>query len=94
MDERYNTNMEEAVSKIKKSRVLTIHGTDDTVIPVEDGKSIAQLIDQHELYLIENADHNFTQDPHLEALIKRVSQFLKIAANAKQGYVASWPTGP
>jgi len=81
MNERFNTNMEKAVSKIKKSRVLTIHGTKDTVIPVEDGKSIAQLIDQHELYLIEEADHNFTQDPHLEALAKRVSQFLETTIN-------------
>eukprot|EP00210_Caulerpa_lentillifera_P008529 g8136.t1 len=83
LNERLNTNMEEAAAKIKNSKVLTVHGTSDAVIPFEDAESIDKLVEKHELYLIENADHNFSQDSHLEALTKRVLQFLEPAKSSE-----------
>lgn len=59
---------------ITLSEVLTIHGTGDQVVPMEDAQSYSQIIRQHELYLIEGGDHNFRA--HLDAVAKKVASFI------------------
>lgn len=76
MEERLNTNMQEAAEKIKVSEVLTIHGTKDQVIPCEDAKHFAQFIMPHVLAQIEGADHNFTEAAASNAMIHKLVNFL------------------
>ena len=76
MDSRLNLDMGSAVKKITKSRVLTVHGKADVTISVEDAKDFASCIAQHELAVIDEADHNFTQQKHLQALVEKSIAFL------------------
>ncbi|KAK3014721.1 hypothetical protein RJ639_008391 [Escallonia herrerae] len=59
--DRLNTNMHEASLRIDKGcRVLTVHGSADEVIPVEDAFEFAKLIPNHKLHVIEGANHGYT----------------------------------
>ena len=64
------------VRNITLSEVLTVHGTQDQVIPMEDAQTISQLIRQHELFLVEGADHNFKAASHSDAAAKKVAAFI------------------
>ena len=41
-------------------RFLTVHGSADTTIPVDDAYEFAKLIPNHKLHVIEGANHNYT----------------------------------
>jgi len=59
--ERLNTDMRAAsVSISKECRFLTVHGSADTTIPVDDAYEFAKLIPNHKLHVIEGANHNYT----------------------------------
>ncbi|KAK2989668.1 hypothetical protein RJ640_021588 [Escallonia rubra] len=59
--DRLNTNMHEASLQIDKGcRVLTVHGSADEVIPVEDAFEFAKLIPNHKLHVIEGSNHGYT----------------------------------
>jgi len=59
--ERLNTDMHAAsVSIFKECRFLTVHGSADTTIPVDDAYEFAKLIPNHKLHVIEGANHNYT----------------------------------
>ncbi|KAL8223328.1 hypothetical protein R6Q57_018803 [Mikania cordata] len=74
--ERLNTNMHEAGLKINPDcRVLTVHGSADEVIPVEDALEFAKIIANHELKIIEGANHCY--DNHRDKLVAVVLAFLK-----------------
>ncbi|ESQ45815.1 hypothetical protein EUTSA_v10010563mg [Eutrema salsugineum] len=74
--ERLNTDMHEACLKIdKECRVLTVHGSDDEVIPVEDAKEFAKIIPNHKLEIVEGADHCYTK--HQSELVSTVMEFIK-----------------
>ncbi|XP_056842530.1 uncharacterized protein LOC108857690 isoform X3 [Raphanus sativus] len=74
--ERLNTDMHEACLKIdKECRVLTVHGSDDEVIPVEDAKEFAKIIPNHKLEIVEGADHCYTK--HQSQLVAIVTEFVK-----------------
>ena len=64
------------VRNITLSEVLTIHGSADKVVPVEDAQSFAALIRQHELSIIEGGDHNFRSTAHADAVAKKVVAFI------------------
>jgi pimeloyl-ACP methyl ester carboxylesterase len=69
--------MQSAVAKIQHSKILTVHGTADSVIPVEDGKGYAELIPNSDLVIVEGADHNFRGKPeHAEQLIQVVVDYM------------------
>lgn len=76
MAERLGLDMGAAASKISISEVLTIHGTADTTIPVEDAHSFAKAIATHTLSLVDGADHNFRNPAHAEVAIKRIVEYL------------------
>ncbi|CAN0882010.1 hypothetical protein LINGRAHAP2_LOCUS14564 [Linum grandiflorum] len=60
-------------------RVLTVHGTKDQLVPVEDAMQFAKLIRNHSLHIVEGADHDYTL--HQEQLISIVFNFLSQPAH-------------
>nr|KYP46179.1 Putative uncharacterized protein YDL057W family [Cajanus cajan] len=74
--DRLGTNMYEACLQIdKECRVLTIHGSSDEIIPVEDAFEFAKIIPNLKLHVIEGADHRFSN--HREELSSVVVNFIK-----------------
>lgn len=58
-------------------RVLTVHGTEDEIIPVDDAKEFDKIISNHKLYILEGADHNYTAELHQVELATVVLDFIK-----------------
>lgn len=56
-------------------RVLTIHGSKDEIVPSEDAMEFAKLIPNHELYIMEGANHSYAA--HQGGLASVVLDFLK-----------------
>lgn len=56
-------------------RVLTIHGSKDQTVPVQDAYEFAKFIPNHKLHVIEGANHRYTE--YIENLIVLVLQFIK-----------------
>ncbi|XP_027333852.1 uncharacterized protein LOC113848500 [Abrus precatorius] len=82
--DRFNTNMHEACLQIdKECRVLTVHGSSDTVIPVEDASEFAKIIPDHKLHIIEGADHSYTN--HQDELASVVVNFIKECLHQDKG---------
>ncbi|KAI3447143.1 hypothetical protein Pfo_003808 [Paulownia fortunei] len=76
MMERLNTNMHEACLSIyERCRVLTVHGSADEVIPVEDALEFAKIIRNHQLQIIEEANHGYFS--HQDELTSTVLPFIK-----------------
>ncbi|KAF1887485.1 hypothetical protein Lal_00040539 [Lupinus albus] len=74
--DRLDTNMHEASLQIdKECRVLTVHGSLDTTVPVEDAFEFAKIIPNHKLHIIEGANHSFTE--HQDVLASVVVNFIK-----------------
>ncbi|KAJ0964495.1 hypothetical protein J5N97_025633 [Dioscorea zingiberensis] len=74
--DRLSTDMRAACTCINKEcRVLTVHGSADEIVPVEDAKEFAKLIPNHKLHIIEGANHNYTS--HQIELASTVLDFLK-----------------
>lgn len=40
--------------------MLTVHGSMDRIVPVEDAMEFAKFIPNHKLHIIEGADHEYT----------------------------------
>lgn len=71
-----NTDMHEAGLKIDQDcSVLTVHGSADEVNPVEDALEFSKVIRNHELRIIEGANHDYTN--HRDELVSAVLDFLK-----------------
>ncbi|XP_050129190.1 uncharacterized protein LOC126605793 isoform X1 [Malus sylvestris] len=76
--DRLSTDMHQSCLQIdKECRVVTIHGTADEVIPVEDALEFAKIIHNHKLHLIEGANHSYTS--HQAELASLVVDFIKAA---------------
>ncbi|KAJ0081885.1 hypothetical protein Patl1_12176 [Pistacia atlantica] len=76
MMDRLNTNMHEACLQIdKECRVLTVHGSADTIIPVQDAHEFAKIIPNHKLHIVEGANHGYTK--HQAELESVVLNFIK-----------------
>lgn len=56
-------------------RVLTVHGSMDKVVPVEDAMEFAKFISNHKLHIIEGADHEYTS--HQDELASVVLNFVR-----------------
>ncbi|CAM9472319.1 unnamed protein product [Choristocarpus tenellus] len=77
LEERAALDMRKTSGAIKKSEVLTIHGTEDEIIPVADASDFAQAVGcSHELVVVPGATHRFAtppeQDMVMDALSRRV----------------------
>ncbi|XP_060208496.1 uncharacterized protein LOC132635911 isoform X3 [Lycium barbarum] len=74
--DRLTTDTRGACQSIPNScRVLTIHGTMDEMVPVEDAMEFAKNVPNHKLHIIEGADHEFTL--HQYELASVVVAFVK-----------------
>ncbi|KAL5056657.1 hypothetical protein RYX36_037339 [Vicia faba] len=74
--DRLDTNMHEACLHIDtECRVLTVHGSSDTVISVEDAYQFAQILPNHTLHIVVGADHSYTN--HQNELASYVVDFIK-----------------
>lgn len=74
--DRLNTNVPEACLHINKDcRVLTVHGSADEIIPVEDALEFDKIIPNHKLHIIEGANHGYTS--HQAELASVVLPFIK-----------------
>ncbi|KAM7490544.1 hypothetical protein LguiA_033465 [Lonicera macranthoides] len=59
--DRLTTDMVAACHLIPRNcRVLTIHGSRDEMVPVEDATKFAKYVANHKLCIMEGADHEFT----------------------------------
>ncbi|KAL3829989.1 hypothetical protein ACJIZ3_018791 [Penstemon smallii] len=76
MMERLNTNMHELCQSIHdKCKVLTVHGSADETIPVEDAMEFAKIIPNHRLQIIDGANHEYSS--HQDELASTVLPFIK-----------------
>lgn len=74
--DRLNTDMHAACHAIdKECRVLTIHGSEDEIVPSEDAFEFDKLIPNHKLHIVEGANHCYTG--HQEELASLVLDFIK-----------------
>ncbi|XP_044462941.1 uncharacterized protein LOC123193922 isoform X2 [Mangifera indica] len=74
--DRLNTNMHEACLQIdEECRVLTVHGSADKVIPIQDAHEFAKIIPNHKLHIVEGANHGYTK--HQTELASVVLNFIK-----------------
>ncbi|PNX55259.1 hypothetical protein L195_g048886, partial [Trifolium pratense] len=64
-------------------RVLTIHGSSDEIIPVQDAHEFAKIIPNHKLYIIEGADHAYTN--HQDELSSVAVSFIKETIDQNKG---------
>ena len=74
MNERLTLDMD-CVRRIT-ARVLTVHGTADTTIPVADAHRYAELIPHHTLRTLDDADHNYTTSHARLLMITTVCEWL------------------
>ncbi|XP_062091043.1 uncharacterized protein LOC133797224 isoform X2 [Humulus lupulus] len=84
--DRLNTDMHAACLQIDKDcRVLTVHGSEDEIIPVKDAHEFAKIIPDHKLHIVEGADHCYSA--HEGELTSIVLEFIK--ASLEQDKAAS-----
>lgn len=77
VEDRVSLDMCAAAAAIHNTRVLTMHGSADTTIPLEDGREFQRRIAGSELVAIEGADHNFVAEPrYAQELIEAVVGWL------------------
>uniref|UniRef100_A0A2N9EP89 Serine aminopeptidase S33 domain-containing protein n=1 Tax=Fagus sylvatica TaxID=28930 RepID=A0A2N9EP89_FAGSY len=89
--ERLSTNMHEACLQIdKECRVLTVHGSADEVIPVQDALEFAKIMPNHKLHVVEGADHGYTS--YQAELVPVVLNFIKSALQQDKGNHSSTRT--
>jgi alpha/beta superfamily hydrolase len=74
--DRLKTDMHSACLSIDPNcRVLTVHGANDDVVPSEDALEFDKYISNHELHIIERADHRYAS--HQLELAAIVLKFTK-----------------
>ncbi|KAH7651185.1 Feruloyl esterase protein [Dioscorea alata] len=74
--ERLNTDMKAAALSISnKCRVLTVHGSADEIIPVQDAFEFSKIIPNHKHHIIDGANHCYTE--HESELASIVVEFVK-----------------
>ncbi|KAE8666879.1 Detected protein of confused Function [Hibiscus syriacus] len=61
----------------QECRVLTVHGSADDMVPVEDASEFGEIIPNHQFQIIDGGDHGFTS--HQTELSQVVVKFIKAA---------------
>ncbi|KAJ8766918.1 hypothetical protein K2173_011736 [Erythroxylum novogranatense] len=74
--DRLNTDMHKACLEIDRDcRVFTVHGSDDEIIPLEDAYEFSKIIPNHNLHIIDGANHSYTS--HQVEVVSIVLDFIK-----------------
>ena len=65
-------------SEIKKDnkKILILHGTKDSVVPINNSKKLNELYNDSEFYEIDGAGHGF-DDEHLEQTVNYIIDYFK-----------------
>ncbi|CAN0210572.1 unnamed protein product [Scytosiphon promiscuus] len=72
--------MKKTAGAIKRSRVLTIHGTNDETIPVADAHDFDKVLPNNELVVVEGATHRFATKPEQLEVMKALNRYLNHGA--------------
>ena len=80
-DDLKNNNAYEAAKRIKIP-TLIVHGKEDEVVPIEQSKKTANLIENCQLETIDGADHRYSNPEHFGKLVDLISEF--IVENSKR----------
>ncbi|GER51429.1 alpha/beta-Hydrolases superfamily protein [Striga asiatica] len=76
MRERLSTSMHDVCHSIDVGcRVFTVHGSLDEIVPVGDAIEFSKIIPNHQLQIIDGADHRFSSHEH--ELASAVFHFVK-----------------
>ncbi|CAA0814263.1 alpha/beta-Hydrolases superfamily protein [Striga hermonthica] len=76
MRERLSTSMHDECHSIDVGcRVFTVHGSLDEIVPVGDAIEFSKIIPNHQLQIIDGADHRFSSHEH--ELASAVLHFVK-----------------
>lgn len=76
--DRLNTDMKSAVSNIPENfRVLTVHGSEDKTVNVEEAREFHKYIRNHTLSLVEGANHGYSE--HRDILAQLVIDYIEAA---------------
>ena len=70
MANRLSLDMDAPARAVKRSQVLTVHGSKDETIPVADAHAYAERLAGGRLLVVDGADHNYKQPAATDALIK------------------------
>ncbi|WOK92391.1 hypothetical protein Cni_G01082 [Canna indica] len=74
--DRLSTDMHAACLSIDKNcKVLTVHGSEDDIVPPEDAFEFDKLIVNHKLHIIKGADHRFIS--HQNDLARILMEFIR-----------------
>ncbi|XP_044464206.1 uncharacterized protein LOC123194835 isoform X2 [Mangifera indica] len=76
MDRLTTDNLAACLTIHLDCRVLTVHGSMDRIVPVDDALEFDKLVPNHKLHIIEGADHEYTS--HQDELATAVLNFLRV----------------
>ncbi|KAF9681010.1 hypothetical protein SADUNF_Sadunf06G0181200 [Salix dunnii] len=83
LKDRLTTDTCEACLSIQQDcRVLTVHGSMDKIVPVEDALEFVKFIPNHKLHIIKGANHEYTS--HQGELTSVVLDFLRESFNVEK----------
>jgi len=74
-EDAIKANVYESADKIKFP-TLIVHGDKDKIVPVEQSKKTASLIENCRLEIIEGADHTYSIPEHFEMMLGIISEFI------------------
>lgn len=83
MANRLSLKMDAPARAVRRSQVLTIHGSDDETIPVADAHAYAERLAGGRLLVVDGADHNYTTPGAADTLISAAVRH--IAGGAGEG---------
>ena len=63
------------LKKDSSVRVLTIHGDEDKVVPMQDAHRFDKEIANHRLHVIMQADHNFNGIKYIDEIVAQIVEF-------------------
>ena len=76
LEDRLSTDMHAACLSVDQNcRVLTVHGSEDEIVPFQDALEFSKLIINHKLHIIKGADHRYLS--HQLELAKTLLEFIR-----------------
>ncbi|CAM9121322.1 unnamed protein product, partial [Ectocarpus fasciculatus] len=70
-------DMKKTAAAITRSKVLTVHGTEDETIPVADAYEFDKVLLNNELVIVEGATHRFPTEPEQLEVMKALNRYLE-----------------
>lgn len=74
-EDAIKANVYESADEIKLP-TLIVHGDKDKIVPIEQSKKTASLIENCMLEIIKGADHTYSNPEHFEMMLDLISEFI------------------